>query len=909
MGEIRLRTSLILLLVAAIMLTFSAVGSMILLYRLPQIEARNRADLQERAASASRLLDHYTAGIEEQIRTLARLAGTRPRGDMQAYLDAMVGDGATFAAAYFIAADGSAEAIGLPGLPKQLAADLGGVDFSGNALFQSARASLKTNNPPVAIWSDKYLSALSGKHAVGIALPVAGKVIIGEVALERILQLLRNVAPGADSPVLVIDRQGQWLASSNDASTGRNYNYSALPAFQAAVAGRALPDYETIQGQRVLFGAVLSKNLQWVIGAAAPAGTGGDSYFKTIMLVLGGFAGSLVISMMLAPLWAARMSRPLHALIDRTHRVIDGDYGTPWPLRGSIVELNQLSRDIAHMVDVIQMREAAMARSEERLRATLENTPSIAVQWFDADGRVLFWNTASEIMYGYTAAEAIGSLIGENLRLFPDRQQAEDFIGLLAEIDHSGQPFGPAEFTLRKRDGAEIVVLATTFAIPGDAGSKTYVCMDVDITAQKQAEAEIRRLNADLESRIHARTADLETANHSLALAKAQAEAASVAKSAFLANMSHEIRTPMNGIMGMANILRREGVTARQASRLDIIDTSAEHLLSVINNILDLSKIEAGKFTLEELRVDVRNVLTNVRSILSERSKAKGIHLEIETEPIPFNLLGDATRLQQALLNYAANAIKFTEHGSVSLRASKLDETEDSVTVRFEVRDDGIGIAPDALGRLFSAFEQADNTMNRKYGGTGLGLAITRRLAELMGGEAGAESTPGIGSTFWFTATLKKSGELAVAPPAAAVDAVAEIRRHHHGRRILVVDDEPMNQEIARIQLEDVLLVVDTADDGATAISMARNNSYAAIFMDMQMPRMNGLEATEKIRLLPGCRDTPIIAMTANAFAEDRARCLAAGMNDFLAKPLAPATFFAILLRWLGRYDGSVARD
>ena len=906
MSELKLRSWLILLLVAAIMLTFSAVGSMILLYRLPQIEARNRAELQERAASASRLLDHYTAGIEEQIRTLARLAGSKPRAEMQAYLDAMVGDGATFAAAFLISADGSPVAVGLPGRRKLSATELLGADFSANPLFQAARASLQKGGPPAAIWSDKYLSELSGQHAVGIALTAADKVIIGEVSLERILNLLRNVAPNADSPVLVIDRQGQWLASSNDASTGRNYNSSALPAFQAVIAGRPLPEYETIQGQRLLFSAVLSKNLQWVIGAAAPAGMGGDSYFKTIMLVVGGFAGSLVMSMLLAPLWAARMSRPLNALIDRTHRVIDGDYGTPWPQRGSIVELNQLSRDIAHMVDVIQTREAAVARSEERLRATLESTPSIAVQWFDGAGRVLYWNKASERMYGYTAAEAVDSVVGEDtLLMYLDRQQAESVTAAFAEIGRSGQPFGPAEFALRRKDGSDVVVLGTAFAIPGDGGKNIYVCMDVDITAQKQAESEIRRLNADLEDRILARTADLEAANRSLELAKSQAEAASVAKSAFLANMSHEIRTPMNGIIGMASILRREGVSPQQATRLDVIDTSAQHLLSVINNILDLSKIEAGKFTLDEAGIDVGSLLANVSSILADQVKVKGIRLLIEAGAMPSALIGDPTRLQQALLNYATNAVKFTERGAVTLRALKQQETEHSVTLRFEVKDDGIGIAPDALGRLFSAFEQADNTMTRRYGGTGLGLAITRRLAELMGGEAGAESTVGVGSTFWFTAKLRKGDAAPASLPQGAVDAEAEIRRRYSGRRILVVDDEPMNQEIARIQLEDAGFVVDTADDGATAITMARDNNYAAIFMDMQMPTMNGLEATQEIRQLPACRNTPIIAMTANAFAEDRARCLDAGMNDFLTKPFKPDLFFAILLGSLSRHDSA----
>jgi CheY-like chemotaxis protein len=250
------------------------------------------------------------------------------------------------------------------------------------------------------------------------------------------------------------------------------------------------------------------------------------------------------------------------------------------------------------------------------------------------------------------------------------------------------------------------------------------------------------------------------------------------------------------------------------------------------------------------------------------------------------------------LLNYATNAVKFTEKGGVTLRILKQDETAEAVVVRFEVADTGIGIAPEAMSRLFSAFEQADNSMTRKYGGTGLGLAITRRLAELMGGEVGADSTPGVGSTFWFTVKLKKGGEATAAPPAIA-DAETLLRQRHAGSRILVADDEPINREVAQMQLEVVGLVVDTAEDGAEAIALARKTTYAAIFMDMQMPKVNGLEATQEIRQLPGCRDTPIIAMTANAFAEDKARCIAAGMNDFLIKPFNPDELFAILLRSL----------
>jgi CheY-like chemotaxis protein len=256
--------------------------------------------------------------------------------------------------------------------------------------------------------------------------------------------------------------------------------------------------------------------------------------------------------------------------------------------------------------------------------------------------------------------------------------------------------------------------------------------------------------------------------------------------------------------------------------------------------------------------------------------------------------------LRQALLNYAGNAVKFTNKGSIILRARLLEQSGDDLLVRFEVTDSGVGIAAGEIARLFQAFEQADNSITRKYGGTGLGLAITRRLAKLMGGDVGVDSTPGIGSTFWFTARLKQLEQQEyVAPPSASADAERLIRAGHAGKRLLVVDDEPINLEIARILLEDTGLLIDVAVDGERAVAQARRQTYAAILMDMQMPRLDGLGATRQIRALAAYRDTPIIAITANAFAEDKARCSDAGMNDFLIKPFDPDALFTTLLRWL----------
>ena len=572
------------------------------------------------------------------------------------------------------------------------------------------------------------------------------------------------------------------------------------------------------------------------------------------------------------------------------------------PSHDQLRRLNEeLQREIVERKRVEEALRLAKEAAEEgmhkqrMLAAAIVESSDDAIIGKTLDGNITSWNRGAENIFGYAPEEIVGRSVA--IILPPEHQDEEDMVIAAIRRGESVKHFGTQRV---HKNGHLIDVSLTASPIRDSAGRIIGVsAIARDITEQKQAEAEIRRLNAGLEDRVHQRTAELETANQLLTVAKIQAEAANVAKSAFLANMSHEIRTPMNGIVGMANILRREGVTPQQAQRLDTIDGSARHLMEVINNILDISKIEAGKFTLEQAPVIVSSLLANVSSILSERAKAKDIRLLIETGHLPHNLVGDPTRLQQALLNYAANAVKFSDKGTVTLRAVTQEETADSAMVRFEVQDIGIGVTPDAMSRLFGAFEQGDNSMTRKYGGTGLGLAITKRLAELMGGEVGADSTPGVGSTFWFTVKLKKSAEAAVKPLVARADAETLIQQHYAGHRILVADDEPINLEIARLQLEAVDLVVDTAEDGAEAVALARKNNYAAIFMDMQMPNVNGVEATQQIRKLPAYRETPIIAMTANAFAEDKARCFAAGMNEFLIKPFDPDTLFSTLLRAL----------
>jgi len=514
--------------------------------------------------------------------------------------------------------------------------------------------------------------------------------------------------------------------------------------------------------------------------------------------------------------------------------------------------------------------------------ADLYNNAPCGYHSLDAQGYYVSVNDTELAMLGYTREELIGK---KNISDLMSLDSQERFSTNFQILLKSGR-IRNAEYTFVCKNGSLLPVAINADMVCDVNGNFLYSRSTLfDDTDRKRREQQIVLLNRHYWAELAHRAEE--------------AEAATRAKSAFLANMSHEIRTPMNAILGLTHLLQRGVNNPDHLDKLDKISSAGQHLLSIINGILDLSKIEAGRFQLEVTDFAIDEMLATVIAMIGPRVRNKGLTLTVDQDGLPPWLHGDPTRLSQVLLNYLDNAVKFTERGEIILRARVLEELENDLWVQFEVQDTGIGIEPDQCSRLFSAFEQADSSITRRYGGTGLGLAINRRLVALMGGETGMESTPGVGSTFWLTARLRRGSEQVLRVKRETLDAEQVLFQDYHGIRVLVVEDNPINQEVAQELLEGVSFEVDLADDGAKALTKVQQYAYDLILMDVHMPVMDGLAATRAIRALPGWEHVPILGMSANVFVEDQHQCLAAGMDDFVAKPMVPEDLFASLAKWL----------
>jgi len=553
------------------------------------------------------------------------------------------------------------------------------------------------------------------------------------------------------------------------------------------------------------------------------------------------------------------------------------------------IAIELLNRTLAERLLALEEAEQGL----RRLSTAVEQSPT-SIVITDIDAKIIYVNRAFTQASGYTADE----VLGENPKVLQSGDTPPETYQAMWATLSTGKAWR-GEFLNQRKDGTRYIELATISPVRQSDGQITqYVAAKEDITERRKIEDELSAYRQHLEKLVDLRT-------HELATAKEAAEAANRAKSLFLANMSHEIRTPMNVIIGLNYLLLRDAADNEQRSKLSKISSAAEHLLKIINDILDLSKIEAGKIVLEHRAFSPADLLREVGGIIRDQALGKGLEISVDCGDLPAHAIGDATRLRQVLINFSSNALKFTERGAIRLSGKLLESEGSKQFCRFSVSDTGIGIEADDIERLFNPFEQLDASTTRRFGGTGLGLAIARHLAELMGGEVGVSSVPGEGSTFWISAHLEASTDV---PAVLIQNAAPQIAANTQPGRILLVEDEEVNREIGRDLLATIGVEVATANNGLEAIERFQEGHFDLILMDIQMPLLDGLEATRRIRALPGGQSVIIIALTANAFTEDRERCLAAGMNDFLAKPVNPEAIFAILTKYISRPGSTSAR-
>ena len=544
-------------------------------------------------------------------------------------------------------------------------------------------------------------------------------------------------------------------------------------------------------------------------------------------------------------------------------------------------ERTQALRETVHALEKEaserKQAEEALVTSMGRLKSHIDNSP-LAVVEFDSQFRIIFWSRRAEEMFGWNAGETVGRAINELRWVHED--DVERMARLSTDMLAGRQPSSVHVNRSYRKDGSVIICEWYNSALRNPEGELVSVLSNVqDITGRKQDE-------------------------EALLKAKEQAEAANIAKSQFLANMSHEIRTPMNAIVGMTELVLEENLDLRHREYLDIVKTSSMHLLGLISDILDISKIEAGKVELERNPFLLRSSLEETIRTQSQRAREKGLELiyQVRAE-VPDALVGDISRLRQILLNLIGNAIKFTEKGNIEVKVWLVEMTKEEAILRVSVTDSGIGISPEKMAQIFEPFSQADASTTRRYGGTGLGLSISRQLAEMMGGEIWVDSQPGQGSTFVFTARLGiEQGEPGREAPQEAENHTSAPPEKGDTTvlRVLLAEDNLVNQKLATILLQKRGHQVTVAHNGREALEAMDRDRFDLILMDVEMPEMDGVEATALVRKREqdqGGR-IPIIALTAHALKGYRERLLAAGMDDYLTKPLEPTKLYEIVESW-----------
>jgi PAS domain S-box-containing protein len=526
------------------------------------------------------------------------------------------------------------------------------------------------------------------------------------------------------------------------------------------------------------------------------------------------------------------------------------------------------------------------------LEATVVNArDGVVITTADLEGdgpKIIYVNEAFANITGYSAEEAIG----RTPRILQGKETQHHELDRLKEALKAGKPF-EGEVINYHKNGTPYWLDISIVPIHNEDGQIThFTAIERDITEKKRVETQIQDY-AD----------KLELLRFDALEAKKKAEAASQAKSEFLANMSHELRTPMNGIIGMTEILLDSGLNMEQLENAEILRASSDNLLTILNDILDISKIEAGELTIENVPYHMETAVRQIIQLFLPIALDQGVDLLFESgENVPPMVRGDLGRLQQILRNLISNALKFTEYGHIKVIVKAIERGGD-MQLYFAVEDTGIGIPKDKLHSIFEKFTQADTSVTRKFGGTGLGLAITQQLVELMGGDISVDSIEGQGATFWFTLPLVLAGENDRPVNLYDDKSLQDGEPLNPNVRVLAVDDHPVNRVfIQKVLKKFGLTRVDMAEDGQQALDKIKKNQYDVVLMDCQMPELDGYEATRLLRVWEedenaGAR-LPVIALTANAMVGDREKCMRAGMDDYLSKPIKPDKLLALLKRW-----------